>query len=496
MRHLLRSGAQLEIFNNDQDTPLHYAVKNGNKEIVKLLLENNANIDAKACPEQSTPIELAIIMGDRQMVSLMIQNLDVKNRSNMIFEAIKSRNIDMVKTLLEAGVDTNQEDYPRSSPLLHVSELSTENTAAEDYGMIVLLLSYGADLKKRDCNGFTVLHNVASRNHDQSHYDLIEHLLSTGADPNARDRNEATPFCLALENCNPKVAKLFLEHGARADVKNILGRGSMHYAGSQKYTEVIQLLLDNGADISSACDFGMTVLQTSTTHGNLEVIRCLLKCGADLDLNRYDVNGETPLLALLLGYKNSENAERLDEILRLFFVYGADVDQLVTICNESVFQDFFESNTWKILVQHLVVLQESGKLVSSAILAEIPNGNLYQDYYCECLLELAEAKKSIIDGFSVFDILAGDKIKISNYTANEKLAHWIESNWFRGRFPIYESYIEEKLLMGEEYKKLRSNAELTVSSCLFNHAVPYPALQKIVDYLAISDLRKMYRDDI
>lgn len=52
-------------------TPLHYAASNGHADVIKLLLENHAYIDAES-PNGSTPLMMASMYGNPQSVKLLL----------------------------------------------------------------------------------------------------------------------------------------------------------------------------------------------------------------------------------------------------------------------------------------------------------------------------------------------------------------------------------------------------------------------------------------
>ena len=79
---LVKKGADI---NKTGWTPLHYAATKGHVEVIKLLLENHAYIDAES-PNGSTPLMMASMYGSPQAVKLLIdEGADplLKNQSGL-----------------------------------------------------------------------------------------------------------------------------------------------------------------------------------------------------------------------------------------------------------------------------------------------------------------------------------------------------------------------------------------------------------------------------
>lgn len=74
-------------------------------------------------------------------------------------------------------------------------------------------------------------------------------------------------------------------------------------AAKRGHVQVVQFLLDAGAEINAQDDLGMTALMYATQAGQIPVVQALLKRGADIKVKNRQ--GETALdLAEKLGYKH------------------------------------------------------------------------------------------------------------------------------------------------------------------------------------------------
>ena len=88
-------------------------------------------------------------------------------------------------------------------------------------------------------------------------------------------------------------------------------------ASQEDHLEIVRLLIDAGADLDKADDFGRTQLLVASENGYLEVVELLIKAGAKLDM--VDVYGVTPLYsACQYGHF---------EVVELLIKAGADTDK-------------------------------------------------------------------------------------------------------------------------------------------------------------------------
>ncbi len=102
-------------------TPLQIAVKNNNIEMVKLLLENHADVNLKDI-NGCTPLHWAVECNNIEIVKLFIENgaginAQDETLATTLYLSIYTKNIEMVKLLLENGADPNIKDVGGFIPL-------------------------------------------------------------------------------------------------------------------------------------------------------------------------------------------------------------------------------------------------------------------------------------------------------------------------------------------------------------------------------------------
>lgn len=160
--------------------------------------------------------------------------------------------------------------------------------------MIQLLLAHGADLSPENSVGFTALTNaiICSRSWPGDYWRVpqpdrrpLELLLAAGA----RYR-----LCDAVLLDDVELARVRLDEGD--DVNT--GEGDYHgpllkIAAELGYLEIVDLLLDRGADIEATDDLGQRPLLSAARYGRTEIVRRLLDRGADI--NAVDWSGQSAL---------------------------------------------------------------------------------------------------------------------------------------------------------------------------------------------------------
>lgn len=140
--------------NNDSQTPLHVAAKNGRKELAALLLDKGAEVNAKDRAE-GTPLHWAVLHGDRGVIELLLArgaaaNVGERRRWTPLHYAAWKGRKDLAELLLARGADVDAKQIEGMTPL-HIAAMNDKKEVAE------LLISKGAKIDAKDNQGRTPL---------------------------------------------------------------------------------------------------------------------------------------------------------------------------------------------------------------------------------------------------------------------------------------------------------------------------------------------------
>jgi hypothetical protein len=119
---------------------------------------------------------------------------------------------------------------------------------------------------------------------------------------NVKPRKEQTPLSWAAESGHTEIVQLLVEKGADIDSKDGSGRTALLWAAEKGHKEIVQILVEKGADIDSKNGSGQPVLLWAAGIGHKEIVQLLVEKGVDIDSR--DGFGWTALsLAVNNGYK-------------------------------------------------------------------------------------------------------------------------------------------------------------------------------------------------
>ncbi|REC63528.1 hypothetical protein DRF65_05380 [Chryseobacterium pennae] len=183
-----------------------------------------------------------------------------------IISQVKNNNISAVKSALENGTDVNTRDRKGRSLLL-IATLDKQTEMAK------LLISYKADVNLQDDQlDSAFLYAGAS-----GQTELVTLYLENGARFDLFNRYNGTALIPACERGHVETVKVLVKtKGFPINHVNKLGWTALMEAvilgnGTQKYQEIVQILKDNGANLTIPDYAGKTPLQHAESLGFKEI---------------------------------------------------------------------------------------------------------------------------------------------------------------------------------------------------------------------------------
>ncbi|TKZ36171.1 ankyrin repeat domain-containing protein [Brachyspira catarrhinii] len=295
---------------------LYQAIKNNNIKAVKFFIENNANVEI-ATFDGTTPLVLAIEENKPKIVELLIK----EGKANIygsyagetdkypIYCAVKNKNLNMIKILLNNNFDLKREP----SILSYAIENGDEN-------IIKYLVEKGSDVDYTSINGMSVLYDaVLNLNPKLVEYflekgasiekagetDVYGNIITAAAGSKFNNSNDKFPVDLeALEKSAENSAKIMETIISKAD-KNLIndyldGKTPLIIAVGNSYLETAKILIENGANVNAVDFEGWSALSYAVNNGDIEIAKLLLS-------NDAKIKGE-----LLLAIKSPIVESRID----------------------------------------------------------------------------------------------------------------------------------------------------------------------------------------
>lgn len=175
---LIRAGADVNFSGTNTSTPLILASHNGYQNIVKILIDNNVDLNK---------------MGQ------MIFSDKTRTKTTALIQATHTGNECIVEELLNAGADVNTVRTPDGvSPLQIASSMNNPS-------IVLKLIKAGANLDQANMDGITALMIASNR----GFVSIVNILLQYGANLYTQNNNGGTAFTMSAEY--PEVLNLLYD---------------------------------------------------------------------------------------------------------------------------------------------------------------------------------------------------------------------------------------------------------------------------------------------
>ncbi|RYE14430.1 MAG: ankyrin repeat domain-containing protein [Rickettsiales bacterium] len=211
-----------------------------------------------------------------------------------------------ISSLLNKGTWLYHQEGRYFQTPLHIASREGHND------IVTALLKSGAYINATDISGKTPLHIAVENGHNN----IVTKLLSAEAYVNATDKFGYTALHYAAEKGNTNIVKELLSKGAYVNATNEHGKTPLHLAAEAGRTETVKVLLErDGIKVNAANKHGGTPLHLAARGGNTDIVLALLDSGADVDIaNNF---GETPIDLALSLPQNGEYKEKLSSMIEI-----------------------------------------------------------------------------------------------------------------------------------------------------------------------------------
>ena len=359
---LLRAGADPKAQDRYGFTPLYYAATNGSAPMVRKLLDAGADPNA-ADGQKETVLMTAARAGSLDAMKALLQKgaavnaKDAVTGQTALMWAVRSNHADEVGLLLEYGAEVNTATRTGKTPARR-----PPGAGGGSHGVGIVRGGWPDRGYQDSTPGAMSALLYAARD---GRLECVKMLVAAKAQLNQPDANGITPLIMALTNNQLPVAKFLVEKGAEVNSADWwgrtplwsaveirdrdLGRNGEHNIDRAAAFEIIQMLLDRGAnpnartkevppvrrfveplgDLSWVDFTGQTGFLRAALSGDIEVMRLLLDKGADPNIATEA--GTTALMAAagvnwMTGQTYTESKEAQMEAVQLCLEKGGDVN--------------------------------------------------------------------------------------------------------------------------------------------------------------------------
>lgn len=205
-------------------------------QTIKKPEEESSQLKAKKI--EVHPLQDACRLGNKELLKeLLHQGADINQQDKfgetVLHTALLNQDSDSIKLLIDRGANVNVRDR-FGTPLLHLAY-------SKDYirGIHLLMAKgSGANLNLQDGLGRTLLHLATEKGDDE----IEQAALLAGANPNSTDLTGRTPLLIACEKGDLSSVQLLLLHGADPTLPSPFGRSLLEIVTSSQNAPLIALI--------------------------------------------------------------------------------------------------------------------------------------------------------------------------------------------------------------------------------------------------------------
>ncbi len=279
---------QLEGRNAVYNKAMHIAASRGDAQSIEYLLCTDVGVDCESKYNNIktwTPLITASSKGHTLTVEMLLcYGADVNYVSKCndetcaLSQAAKGNHVEVVTTLLEAGANVDHNDRHHLTPLKRAVGKGHLET-------VKVLLTSGANINYVGDSSWDVPPVMIAV--QGGHLEIVKLLCTSGADVSELTGIQA--LTRAAREGHKEIVEFLLQHGVDVNYEIPPPKKGMITPPliAASSTEVVEVLLKHGANINVTDKEHRTALMVAAGTGDIDLIKILLKSGADPDKIAY-----------------------------------------------------------------------------------------------------------------------------------------------------------------------------------------------------------------
>ena len=330
IKALVNAGAYVNIIHSVKGyTALMLACRFNSPDVVKFLVNNGSDINIQN-KKGYKAVDLALknpSMKTRESIKVLKYLLN-----NGFFEACRVQDFTRITKYLKAGANINVKDSSGNTALI----LAVRRNQKE---LVDSLLQSNADVNIQNKDGNTALMFAVSKKCvtqypnsyakikiqtsqgnmgllsavARNQRGIVRALLESGANVFMQNNDGNTALIFAVSANQIELANILLDYNA--NYANSIGVNTINNAG-YKASDYARKYFKNLTDINAQDSNGNTALILAVIHNQIELVKFLIKVGANIDKQNND--GNTALMFAASGNQS--------KIVNLLLNYNADVN--------------------------------------------------------------------------------------------------------------------------------------------------------------------------
>ncbi|XP_041352044.1 transient receptor potential cation channel subfamily A member 1 homolog [Gigantopelta aegis] len=284
---------KINLHDDDELSPLHYAARYNHLNVIKLLLENGADVNDKG-EDDVSPLHYAARYrrekkkkdASPEAASIEVDEIAANDLPLLEQLELEVAGDSCIMYLVKNGARINARDIYGQTPL-HFAAMRGNELAAKD----LLGFTGKIEIEAKDKQGITVLHMAAIHNQ----VEVAQMLIDAGANLRCLDNEDSTPLHHACSEGNEVFVRMLFEAAAKTPEgwvmisnmvtdKDVEGSTCLHIAVDNGHYEVAKLCLEKRADVNVPRKHYMNPLHLAAISGDIRIVRLLVEHNARIDV--------------------------------------------------------------------------------------------------------------------------------------------------------------------------------------------------------------------